>query len=425
MKEDGFIVSGFSSGAAAEAPFAVDFSRAKKLDRTGSTCDAYECTIQHRRVFVKRLKTEYRNNPLYRAAFSKEYDLGVTLSHPSLPRYVGFGKDYLVLDFVEGDTLADLIKRGDERLKDRKFVKKLLGELVDVVEYLHNRNIVHCDIKADNIIVSPYADRPVTLIDLDKARSPWLDSTHGDTAKYGCEGCADGTIDFKAIGLLAEKLGFKKLDGNYASAAALRRSLRDNAQAVWRMIIATAVILTVVGAFVLLNSKTSGNEDAATVEESENVETLNESVRESEPEAAPMPPEALQQPALDTAWIAAKIAEKEAEIRTYGQTLLATLGCDTIPVADKHSAIMDYIYQSGVATNQIIFSAVEKYRNISELEVQMAVRNHPAWVRLMADKETVDERINAWNAKESRRSSALPVSLPDTTQDADLHAPHR
>lgn len=97
MKEDGFIVSGFGSGAVVEAPFAVDFSKAKKLDRSGSTCDAYECTIQHRRVFVKRLKAKCQDNPLYRAAFSKEYDLGVTLSHPSLPRYVGFGEDYLVL----------------------------------------------------------------------------------------------------------------------------------------------------------------------------------------------------------------------------------------------------------------------------------------------------------------------------------------
>ncbi len=134
MKEDDVIVSGFDRTGDDRASFAVDFSQAKRLERGGSTCDAYECTVQRRRVFVKCLKPEYRDNPLYRAAFDKEYDLGVSLSHPSLPRYVGFGGDYIVMDFIEGDTLADLIKHNDRRLKNRKFVRKLL------------LNIIHCDI---------------------------------------------------------------------------------------------------------------------------------------------------------------------------------------------------------------------------------------------------------------------------------------
>lgn len=210
MNQDNIIVSGFDSRNEA-APLAVDFALAKPLDRSGSTCDAYECTVQRRRVFVKRLKAEYRDNPLYRAAFDKEYDLGVSLSHPFLPRYVGFGGDYIVMDFIEGDTLADLIKRDDLRLKNRKFVRRLLNELVEVVDYLHRRNIVHCDIKADNVIVSPYDDRPVTLLDLDKAYTSWLDSTHGNTQKYGCDNCVDGVIDFRGLGKIASQLRLEKV----------------------------------------------------------------------------------------------------------------------------------------------------------------------------------------------------------------------
>ena len=210
MNDDKIIVSGFDSRNEAASP-AVDFALAKPLDRGGSTCDAYECIVQRRRVFVKRLKAEYRDNPLYRAAFDKEYDLGVSLSHPSLPRYAGFGGDYIVMDFIEGDTLADLIKRDDPRFKNRKFVRRLLLELVDVVDYLHRRNIVHCDIKADNVIISPYNDRPATLIDLDKAYTSWLDSTHGNTQKYGCDSCADGAIDFRGLGKIALSLGQDKI----------------------------------------------------------------------------------------------------------------------------------------------------------------------------------------------------------------------
>ncbi|MDE7389049.1 MAG: hypothetical protein K2M97_07360, partial [Muribaculaceae bacterium] len=100
MKDDDLIISGFDSNVDGKIPVAVDFASARKLDRSGSTCDAYECVVQRRRVFVKRLKSEYRENPLYRAAFDKEFDIGVTLSHPSLPRYIFFGGDHIVMDFI-------------------------------------------------------------------------------------------------------------------------------------------------------------------------------------------------------------------------------------------------------------------------------------------------------------------------------------
>lgn len=227
MNEDNTIISGFDGAADGGASFAVDFAIARRLERGGSTCDAYECMVQRRRVFVKRLKAEYRDNPVYRAAFDKEYDLGVSLSHPSLPRYVGFGGNYLVMDFIEGDTLSDLIKRDDPRLKSRKFVRRLLLELVDVVEYLHRRNIVHCDIKADNVIISPYDDRPATLIDLDKAYTSWLGTTHGNTQKYGCGGCADGVIDFRGIGLIAGQLGMKRVAKVCANDDVAQETIRE------------------------------------------------------------------------------------------------------------------------------------------------------------------------------------------------------
>lgn len=193
----------------------VDFGRARKLAHSGSTCDTYECVIQRRRVFVKRLKPEFRDNALYRAAFDKEYDLGVGLSHCSLPRYVAYGDDYLVMDYIEGETLGELIRRSDERLKDKSFVDRLLGELIDVVEYLHRHQVVHCDIKPDNIIVSPYDGQPLTLVDFDKAYTSWLSDTAGNPAKYDCETCSDGQVDFKGICAVADLLGQKRLAALY------------------------------------------------------------------------------------------------------------------------------------------------------------------------------------------------------------------
>lgn len=231
----------------------IDFGRARKLTHAGSTCNTYECVIQRRRVFVKRLKPEFRDNPLYRAAFDKEYDLGVGLSHCSLPRYVAIGDDYIVMDYIEGETLGELIRRDDERLKDKRFVDKLLSELIDVVEYLHRHQVVHCDLKPDNIIVSPYDAQPLTLVDFDKAYTSWLSDTAGNPAKYNCETCADGQVDFKGICAIAELLGQKQLaalkNNKNLTPGDLRKALAG--QSMHRYVVATLVVVAFIccGAF--------------------------------------------------------------------------------------------------------------------------------------------------------------------------------
>lgn len=397
MNDDNFIVSGFDDRNET-ASMSVDFALAKPLDRSGSTCDAYECTIQRRRVFVKRLKAEYRDNPLYRAAFDKEYDLGVSLSHPSLPRYIGFGGDYIVMDFIEGDTLADLIKRDDPRLKNRKFIRRLLIELVDVVEYLHRRNIVHCDIKADNVIVSPYDDRPVSLIDLDKAYTSWLDTTHGNAEKYGCAGCADGAIDFRGIGKIAARLGQGKVaracKKDNVSAPGLRQLLRirKRINGVWLLLIGIAVATC--GIALLSYPK---EEKTALKPIGIPVDTIPLQDTAATSELRSTAPDLQTKPTIDPNWISSLIARKRQEINGYRATLWAILDCDTIPIGSKRDAINDYGFASGMAYTGIINSAVTHYHNIPEIDVQMAVRTHQEWIDLEKNEEDVRSRINRWS----------------------------
>lgn len=426
------IISGFDGDAGDEIPFAVDFGTARQLAVSGSTCDVYECTVQRRRVFVKRLKAIYRDNPLYRAAFSKEFDLGVSLSHPSLPRYTGFGGDYIVMDFIEGDTLAGLIERNDHRLKDKRFVRKLLHELVDVAAYLHNRHIVHCDIKPDNIMIPPYPDRPAILIDFDKAYSPWLDSTHGSAEKYGCEGCADGVIDFKGIGLIAGRLGHKKMaracDKSDITPAMLKKSIDDSPArraAIGFLAVASA------GAAVLFSFPGTTTEPDTSVQP-DDVQPYVQSdpaavVDRPEPAPSNDPPARLLtsplKPAIDNAWISSLIAEKSARLDRQRLALLETLDCDTVPAGNKIKAIYNYIDSSGIATSKIIFSAVSRYHNINEIDVQNAVRTNPGWIRLTGQQTEILNRLNDfWQTKESPHPSDPPVSPPDTAQDAHHYA---
>lgn len=426
--EDDSITSGFDGNDRMDTPFVVDFSVATKLDAGGSTCDVYVCTIQHRRVFVKRLKEEFRNKSFYRAAFNKEYDLGVTLSHRSLPRYVGFGDDYIVMDFIEGQTLDDLIKRDDSRLKDRRFVKKLLGELVDVVEYLHNRNIVHCDIKADNVIVSPYADGPVTLIDFDKAYSSWLDSTHGEAGKYGCAECADGQIDFKGIGLLAGKLGLKRLakvcGESAVSVASARRALKGRRY--WPAVAVLVVIaaVSVVGTLLLRNN--DSDKAGGTVSGSPVMPDSAQAIVSPTEHGEAAPSESqIKKPTIDNAWIDALIAGQAAKIEGYKRNIWRVLDNDSIPVRARRLAISDCIDSMGSAYNRVIYESVDRYRNLNEVDVQLAVRNNSRWQKFeKCYQETVTALFN-WNPKESQRSSGRPVSPPDTIRDVAPSALHR
>lgn len=186
---------------------AIDFRKAKKLKTTGSTCDAYDTRYHGRRVFVKRLKAKFRTSDRYREAFRKEYEIGVSLSHPGLPVYTDFYGDYLVMNFIDGKTLADLLTAGDPRLKDKTFVFKLLNQLLDVIDYLHQHNVVHCDIKADNIMITAQTGNLV-LIDLDKCYTSWLDTTPGSSALYGLPADASGSpdIDLHGTGLVSNQI---------------------------------------------------------------------------------------------------------------------------------------------------------------------------------------------------------------------------
>ncbi len=409
MKDDNIIVSGFDSRNEA-ASMAVDFALAKPLDRSGSTCDAYECVVQRRRVFVKRLKAEYRDNPLYRAAFDKEYDLGVSLSHPSLPRYVGFGGDYIVMDFIEGDTLSALIKRDDPRLKSRKFVRRLLSELVDVVEYLHRRNIVHCDIKADNVIVSPYDDRPVTLIDLDKAYTSWLGTTHGNTQKYGCEGCADGAIDFRGIGLIATQLGRGKVAlccaKNEVTAASVRRAIKSEGKGyhLWAVICGLLFCIAVVLWFLhvdrSIDDTTIIETPPTNVVQSETVDNKVEEVVVPTTDITALPIEEFintpEPHTTDAAWIASLIQSKTAELEAERERIYRLLESDTISAAAANMELMGYLAKTRNIRDDIYESAKEQYPDIQPSDVQLEVHSVDEWAKWTRNDDALFFSIKAY-----------------------------
>lgn len=185
----------------------LDFNEMEKLETEGSICDTYRLERNNNLFFVKRLKEEYRDKPLYQEALRKEYEIGSRLKHPALPYYEEHGNDYLLLDYIKGRTLASMIEKKDPVLKSKKFVEKLLTTLLDVLGYLHTHNIVHCDVKADNIIVAEHTGN-IILIDLDKCYTDSRCGTVGDPTVYGMgkDDIGKTDIDYRGIGIILESL---------------------------------------------------------------------------------------------------------------------------------------------------------------------------------------------------------------------------
>jgi len=90
-----------------------------------------------------------------RAQFQQEAQVLANLIHPCLPRVIDFfefsGNAYLVMDFVEGKSLDQIIEeRG--RIPE-PLARAWMQQLLDALALCHTRNIIHRDIKPQNIII--------------------------------------------------------------------------------------------------------------------------------------------------------------------------------------------------------------------------------------------------------------------------------
>lgn len=105
--------------------------------------------------------------------FQREASILATMDHPNLPRITDFfvdqRKKYLVMDYVEGDTLEKkLLDEGGPL--DLDFVLDLGAQLLDVLEYLHGMDppVIFRDLKPANIMITPGGK--VKLVDFGIAR---------------------------------------------------------------------------------------------------------------------------------------------------------------------------------------------------------------------------------------------------------------
>lgn len=138
---------------------------------------AYQRSLE-RFVLLKRLRPEFSTDEDLSARFQEEARLIARVSHPNIVSIYAYGSDdsgaYIVAEFVEGEDLESLIKRGRFPAPLAEFI---LLESARGLKAAHEKEILHRDIKPSNILIS--TDGEVKLSDFGLA------STAGEASEKG------------------------------------------------------------------------------------------------------------------------------------------------------------------------------------------------------------------------------------------------
>jgi eukaryotic-like serine/threonine-protein kinase len=123
-----------------------------------------------RQVAIKRLSAALTGDEVFRERFLREARMAGQLSHPNIVAVFDVGEDdgvpYIVMEYVEGETLADLMARSGPLDPDRAV--DLVLQVCAGLEHAHEAGLVHRDIKPQNLLVRP--DDTVKITDFGIAR---------------------------------------------------------------------------------------------------------------------------------------------------------------------------------------------------------------------------------------------------------------
>jgi serine/threonine protein kinase len=117
-------------------------------------------------VAVKIMPAHMASNPVLLKRFEQEFRAASRLDHPHIVRALDYGEaagaPYLVMEFVEGESLGQKLER-QGRMNEAEAVR-LIAQVAQGLHKAHKQGLVHRDVKPDNILVAP--DGTAKLADL-------------------------------------------------------------------------------------------------------------------------------------------------------------------------------------------------------------------------------------------------------------------
>ncbi|MGZ4809503.1 MAG: serine/threonine-protein kinase, partial [Thermoanaerobaculia bacterium] len=104
-----------------------------------------------RSVAIKVLPAEFATNAALKLRFEREAKTISSLSHPNICALYDVGDGYLVMEYLEGESLADRIARGPLPIDQ---VLRIGIEIASALDSAHRQGIVHRDLKPGNIMLT-------------------------------------------------------------------------------------------------------------------------------------------------------------------------------------------------------------------------------------------------------------------------------
>jgi len=131
-----------------------------------------------RSVAIKQLRTDLASDPTFQARFRREAQSAASLNHPAVVSVYDTGEEraadgsgvpqpYIVMEYVAGRTLREIIREGRKILPERAL--EITSGVLAALDYSHRAGIVHRDIKPANVMLTPSGD--VKVMDFGIARA--------------------------------------------------------------------------------------------------------------------------------------------------------------------------------------------------------------------------------------------------------------
>ncbi|WP_104526210.1 Stk1 family PASTA domain-containing Ser/Thr kinase [Blastococcus atacamensis] len=128
-----------------------------------------------REVAVKVLRSDLARDPSFQVRFRREAQASASLNHPAIVAVYDTGEDrtpagatpYIVMEFVEGETLRDVLRREGHLPIERAM--SLAADICGALDFSHRNGIVHRDVKPGNVMITPQGT--VKVMDFGIARA--------------------------------------------------------------------------------------------------------------------------------------------------------------------------------------------------------------------------------------------------------------
>lgn len=167
-----------------------------------------------RQWLLKGLRPELQDSTQVVRQLMKEFEIHSRLNHPGVVQAIGFEEiegigRCIVEEWIDGQTLSDILREGKLTLKERK---RLVRQITESVAYLHGKGVVHRDLKPSNVMIRNAGGEPV-IIDFGMADTDDYVELKGPAGTEGFispqqreEGGAHTSDDVYSLGVIIKDL---------------------------------------------------------------------------------------------------------------------------------------------------------------------------------------------------------------------------